>query len=99
MCGIAGRFSAEGALSEDSRFEVERMTQQLRHRGPDEGGLLDRTPVAVLGHRRLSIIDLAQGQQPMGYREGSLWITYNGEIYNYQALREQLKARGHVFRT
>ena len=99
MCGIAGRFSPDGALSENARFEVERMTQQLRHRGPDEGGLLDRAPVAVLGHRRLSIIDLAQGQQPMSYRDGSLWITYNGEVYNYRELRELLKAKGHSFRT
>jgi asparagine synthase (glutamine-hydrolysing) len=99
MCGIAGRFSPDAALSEDTRFEVERMTQQLRHRGPDAGGLLDSAPIAVLGHRRLSIIDLAQGQQPMSYRDGSLWITYNGEIYNYRELRAQLNAKGHTFRT
>ncbi|MGH7858611.1 MAG: asparagine synthase (glutamine-hydrolyzing), partial [Candidatus Binatia bacterium] len=75
------------------------MTELLRHRGPDEGGLLDRGPLAVLGHRRLSIIDLAQGQQPMGSGDGSVWITYNGEIYNHRALRADLETRGHRFRT
>ncbi|MGH7818787.1 MAG: asparagine synthase (glutamine-hydrolyzing) [Candidatus Binatia bacterium] len=98
MCGIAGRFSPAGPLPEGSRVEVEAMTQHLRHRGPDDGGLLDRAPLAVLGHRRLAIIDVAEGKQPMGYGD-SLWITYNGEIYNYRSLRDELAARGHRFAT
>jgi asparagine synthase (glutamine-hydrolysing) len=99
MCGIAGRFTVEGALDRGSVEEVAAMTEALRHRGPDAGGLLDRTPAAVLGHRRLSIIDLAQGQQPMGTRDGALWVTFNGEIYNYRTLRQELQARDHEFRT
>lgn len=75
------------------------MTEAIRHRGPDGGGLLDRTPLAVLGHRRLAIIDLATGKQPMASADGALWITFNGEIYNYRALRSELQARDHVFRT
>jgi asparagine synthase (glutamine-hydrolysing) len=78
---------------------VEAMTEQLRHRGPDGGGLLDRSPFAVLGHRRLAIIDVAQGQQPMPNGDGSLWITFNGEIYNYRELKKWLATQGHSFRT
>jgi asparagine synthase (glutamine-hydrolysing) len=99
MCGIVGRFSVEAALHRGAVEEVATMTEALRHRGPDAGGLLDRTPIAVLGHRRLSIIDVAKGQQPMGTCDGALWITFNGEIYNYRVLRGHLEAKGHEFRT
>jgi asparagine synthase (glutamine-hydrolysing) len=99
MCGIVGRFSPEGRLTPDSVSEVRAMTESLRHRGPDDQGLLDRAPLAILGHRRLSIIDVAQGQQPMTTEDGSLWITYNGEVYNFGELRTKLEAKGHVFRT
>jgi asparagine synthase (glutamine-hydrolysing) len=99
MCGIAARFSAEGGLGPADVGAVEAMTEALRHRGPDAGGLLDRAPLGVLGHRRLAIIDLAQGQQPMATADGQVWITYNGEIYNYRELRAELRARGHAFRT
>ena len=75
------------------------MTQRLVHRGPDGGGLLDRSPLAVLGHRRLAIIDLAGGQQPMGTADRALWVTFNGEIYNYLDLKARLAAKGHEFRT
>jgi asparagine synthase (glutamine-hydrolysing) len=99
MCGIAGRFSPLSTLDPNALDEVESMVEALRHRGPDAGGILDRGPLAVLGHRRLSIIDLAQGHQPMSSREGDLWVTFNGEIYNYRALRRELEAKGRVFRT
>ncbi len=99
MCGIAGRFSSNGALLPESQREIANMTRRLAHRGPDGEGILDRSPVAVLGHRRLAIIDVAQGHQPMEYADGRLWITFNGEIYNYRDLRERLLAKGHVFRT
>ena len=75
------------------------MTAALRHRGPDEEGIVVQSPLAVLGHRRLSIIDLAQGQQPMAADGGNVWITYNGEVYNFRTLRAHLEAKGHRFRT
>jgi len=99
MCGIAARFAPHGGLGSQALHEVASMTEALRHRGPDGGGLLDRKPIAVLGHRRLAIIDLAQGHQPMGTPDGDLWVTFNGEIYNYRELRRELEARGHAFRT
>jgi asparagine synthase (glutamine-hydrolysing) len=99
MCGIAGRFAAQGGLDARSIAEIAAMTENLRHRGPDAGGMLDRTPLGVLGHRRLAIIDLSQGQQPMGTADQNLWVTFNGEIYNYLELRRELEGRGHSFRT
>lgn len=96
MCGIAG-FVNPGGLPAD-RAVLERMTATLRHRGPDGEGLLCRGPVA-LGHRRLSIIDIAGGAQPMGNAAGSTWITYNGEIYNDPAVRRRVEAAGIAFRT
>jgi asparagine synthase (glutamine-hydrolysing) len=99
MCGIAGRFSPLRALDRGAVEDVDRMTEALRHRGPDAGGILDRAPLAVLGHRRLAIIDLAQGHQPMSNADGSLWVTFNGEIYNYRLLRRELEEKGRRFRT
>ncbi len=99
MCGIVGRFSPSLELDHGATEEVEVMTEGLRHRGPDAGGLLDKSPLAVLGHRRLAIIDLSQGQQPMGTSDGRFWVTFNGEIYNYRTLRQELEAKGHAFRT
>ena len=99
MCGITGRFSPSAGLTETAVKEVTAMTQRLVHRGPDGGGLLNRSPLAVLGHRRLAIIDLAGGQQPMGTADGALWVTFNGEIYNYLDLKASLAAKGHEFRT
>ncbi|MGH7311424.1 MAG: asparagine synthetase B family protein, partial [Candidatus Rokuibacteriota bacterium] len=75
-----------------------RMTNILAHRGPDGAGLHVDGPVG-LGHRRLSIIDLSLGGQPMGSDDGAVWITYNGEVYNYRELRQELTARGAAFRT
>lgn len=92
MCGIAG-FVGEG---DDACLD--RMTDVLTHRGPDERGTCREDRVA-LGHRRLSILDLAQGQQPMSTAEGRLTVVYNGEIYNHRELRTTLEACGHTFRT
>jgi asparagine synthase (glutamine-hydrolysing) len=75
-----------------------RMMEAMRHRGPDEDGLYISGPVG-LGHRRLSIIDLSTGKQPIGNEDGTVWIVFNGEIYNYKELRASLLQRGHRFRT
>ena len=74
------------------------MTGALAHRGPDEYGVY-RDGTAGLAHARLSIIDLATGQQPLANESGSLWISFNGEIFNYVELRDDLEKRGHRFRT
>jgi asparagine synthase (glutamine-hydrolysing) len=97
MCGIAGivNVSHPGAPSVDV---LKRMTAVMRHRGPDEQGIyIDNW--AGLCHARLSIIDLAGGAQPLCNEDGTLWVVYNGEIYNYRELRVDLEARGHRFRT
>jgi asparagine synthase (glutamine-hydrolysing) len=97
MCGIVGYAKTTAAPGLDALF-LQRACHAMRHRGPDgEGTWVDEN--AGLGHRRLSIIDLAGGAQPMGDASGRYWITFNGEIYNYKALREDLKSRGHAFRT
>ncbi|MBK9120622.1 MAG: asparagine synthase (glutamine-hydrolyzing) [Phycisphaerales bacterium] len=96
MCGIAGIVRWQGARPAPD--EIERMTAALAHRGPDGAGTLLRGPIA-LGHRRLSIIDLATGCQPMGNEDGQVQITFNGEIYNYRELTQILRERGHTFRT
>ncbi|NWF85461.1 MAG: asparagine synthase (glutamine-hydrolyzing) [Bryobacteraceae bacterium] len=96
MCGIAG-FVAEGINLQDDSV-IRRMIHAILHRGPDANGVyVDE--FAALGHARLSIIDLAGGGQPMCNEDGSLWITFNGEIFNYLELRIDLIARGHVFST
>jgi asparagine synthase (glutamine-hydrolysing) len=96
MCGIAGMLRQDGGLA-DSRL-VRRMTEILAHRGPDGSGCHVAGAVG-LGHRRLAIIDLLTGSQPMATADGATWITYNGEVYNYATLRRDLKDRGHSFRT
>lgn len=96
MCGIAGFLTRHGAPA-DSRW-VQAMCSRLAHRGPDgEGFCLDGG--LALGHRRLSIIDLEGGRQPMENEDGSLVIVFNGEIYNFLELRPELERRGHAFRT
>src|SRR5690349_17478615 len=98
MCGIAGTLAFDHALTVDEST-VSRMTATLHHRGPDDAGTCVRPEERVaLGHRRLSIIDLsAAGHQPMANEDGSVWITYNGEVYNHAALRGELEARGHRY--
>ena len=76
------------------------MTRTLAHRGPDEEGyFINDKGFVGLGHQRLSIIDLATGQQPLSNEDGTVWISFNGEIYNYQDLIRELEAKGHIFRT
>jgi asparagine synthase (glutamine-hydrolysing) len=97
MCGIAGIVDLAGGNPPDSAT-IRRMISALRHRGPDEFGIYldERTG---LGHARLSIIDLATGQQPLASEDGSILIVYNGEVYNYVELREELRALGRPFKT
>jgi asparagine synthase (glutamine-hydrolysing) len=98
MCGIAGRLNFISGAPVDEAL-VRRMSDLLAHRGPDGNGVYVQGPVG-LGHRRLAIIDLSPGgRQPMGTDDGRLWITYNGEIYNFAALRAELEAHGHRFRS
>lgn len=96
MCGIAGIL--EFGNQPVDVAELERLTQRLAHRGPD-GGDVHVDGAVGLGHRRLAIIDLALGRQPMANEDGSLWLVANGEIYNFRELRQQLVARGHQFKT
>ncbi len=97
MCGVVGllNLNAEGPVAYDTMCQ---MVAQVHHRGPDEGGIYLDGPVG-LGHARLSIIDLGGGQQPIGNEDSTMWIVYNGEVYNYEELRNELLARGHLFRT
>ncbi len=97
MCGITGIFDTRGERA-ISHPVLHRMNESQTHRGPDEGSL-HLEPGVGLGHRRLSIIDLATGQQPLFNEDGSVAIVFNGEIYNFQELVPELQALGHVFRT
>ena len=96
MCGIAGiiRWESNGYR----QGEIERMTEAISHRGPDGVGFLRRDCVA-LGHRRLAIIDPETGQQPMANEDHTVWVVYNGEMYNFLDLREELERKGHSFKT
>ena len=96
MCGIAGIFDRSGAPVDESLLA--RMTRVIAHRGPDGQGTFVSGQVG-LGHRRLSIIDLEGGAQPIGNEDGSIQVVFNGEIYNFVELRSELEAAGHVFRT
>src|SRR5688572_14310630 len=98
MCGIAGIVDLNGSGRMPSRESLLRMAGALRHRGPDEFGLY-RDERAGLAHARLSVIDLACGQQPLANADESLWIVFNGEIFNYIELRAELETLGHRFRT
>src|SRR5262245_2401352 len=95
MCGIAGRVNQHDPVD---RAELFRMTEAVAHRGPYDAGYHLRARVG-LGHRRLSIIDVAAGRQPLANEDETVWIVYNGEIYNHLELRAQLIARGHRFKT
>src|SRR5437867_10103631 len=98
MCGITG------VIARDQRRDVgplvERLTQALAHRGPDGSGIrVLRGRYAAFGHRRLSIVDLECGAQPMSNEDGRVWVVLNGELYNHIDVRRELEARGHRFRT
>jgi asparagine synthase (glutamine-hydrolysing) len=97
MCGITGLFDTRGRRDFD-RALVQRMNDTQSHRGPDGEGL-HLEPGVALGHRRLSIIDIATGQQPLCNEDGSVIVVFNGEIYNFQELIPELQALGHVFHT
>lgn len=97
MCGILGIIQGYREQPADKRT-ARAMAAAMVHRGPDDEGFFFRGPVA-LGMRRLSIIDVPGGHQPISNEDGSLWVVFNGEIYNFAPLREDLGARGHTFRT
>jgi asparagine synthase (glutamine-hydrolysing) len=97
MCGIAGIVAQDG-LHPDERHRAERMRDVMIHRGPDGAGLHLDTH-AVLAHRRLSIVDLAGGHQPLANENETVWVSFNGEIYNHAALRPVLEDAGHRYRT
>src|SRR6185312_8360826 len=97
MCGIAGlmQFGRDARVDIDT---VRHMCTVMAHRGPDDDGYYVSGPVG-LGMRRLSIVDLARGHQPISNEDETAWVVFNGEIYNHAELREQLQARGHRYRT
>ena len=94
MCGICGKYNRAGVAA----AEIEQMLQTIIHRGPDDWGTYVNGRIG-LGSRRLSIIDLANGRQPISNEDETVWIVFNGEIYNYPTLRRELDQRGHTFRT
>ena len=108
MCGITGAIWTESDKAIDQPL-LTRMTSMLRHRGPDDEGFYrneirlrppyEAVPGIALGFRRLSIIDLATGHQPMPNEDETIWVVFNGEIYNFSTLRRRLEATGHRFRT
>jgi len=97
MCGICGIYSYKGNQEIDRNLQSS-MLSAIRHRGPDDEGAFNEQNL-FLGMRRLSIIDLDGGHQPMSNEDNSIWIVFNGEIYNYKDIRAILSAKGHVFRT
>ncbi len=99
MCGLVVFARLSGALAAEDEAIAARMGSQLAHRGPDEASVARFDDWAVLAHRRLSIIDVAGSPQPLSNEDGSIVTVFNGEIYNFQELRQRLAALGHVFRT
>src|SRR5919106_1593541 len=97
MCGITGRLWFDWDR-EVPRDLVQRMTDRVAHRGPDAAGYYFGRGIG-LGHRRLSIIDLATGDQPLGNEDGNVQVVFNGEIYNFEEVRQELESLGHRFRT
>src|SRR6185437_8440980 len=97
MCGICGKlnFAHDAPISAES---LRRMLAPIKHRGPDAEGIYTSGPIG-LGHKRLKIIDLATGKQPMCNEDGSVWVTYNGEVYNYKELTSYLVGKGHHFKS
>jgi asparagine synthase (glutamine-hydrolysing) len=97
MCGICGQFNFQ-SQAPVRRADLEAMTKSIAHRGPDDDGYFISGPLGF-GFRRLSIIDLAGGHQPMSDQEESVWVVFNGEIYNFPELKRELQSRGYIFRT
>ena len=97
MCGICGQFNFRSGAPVDPAI-VHAMADRIAHRGPDDEGYFTSRSLG-LGFRRLSIIDLSGGHQPMSDREESVWVVFNGEIYNFEEVRQELQAHGHIFRT
>jgi asparagine synthase (glutamine-hydrolysing) len=97
MCGICGQYNFQDQVPVQRR-EIEKMTKSIVHRGPDDEGYYIAGPLGF-GFRRLSIIDLAGGHQPMSDAEESVWVVFNGEIYNFPELKRELESLGHRFRT
>jgi len=97
MCGIAGKFNFDPDRPID-RARLSAMTTVIAHRGPDSDGFYVADGIG-LGHRRLSIIDLSTGDQPLANEDGTIWIVFNGEVYNFAEIRAELEAHGHRFRT
>src|SRR3989338_1809461 len=97
MCGIAGTFNLTKEHKIDTAL-LKRMAMVLRHRGPDEMGIYKDTHIGM-SHARLSIIDLAGGKQPIHNEDKTIWVAYNGEVFNYLELREGLIKKGHKFAT
>ncbi len=96
MCAIAGKVFFDPRRKAQAAL-IEKMTDLMAHRGPNDRGFYVRENVAF-GHRRLSILDLSSaGHQPMGNEDGTVWVVFNGEIYNYKQLRADLEGRGHHF--
>src|SRR6476661_6122946 len=96
MCGIAGYVTSKQGT--DPSWILQRLADSVRHRGPDDEGYFQE-PGVGLAVRRLSIVDLVCGGQPLSNEDGTIHIVFNGEIYNYQELRQYLLGRGHIFRT
>jgi asparagine synthase (glutamine-hydrolysing) len=94
MCGICGKWSRKGV----SRLSLEKMLETIHHRGPDDEGLYLGAQIGM-GNRRLSVIDLETGKQPISNEDGTIWIVFNGEIYNYPELQKHLSSSGHIFST
>ncbi|MBS2211509.1 asparagine synthase (glutamine-hydrolyzing) [Carboxylicivirga mesophila] len=97
MCGIVG-FTTSGLGAKQQEYVLNKMLTRINYRGPDETGLYIQ-PDCAMGNVRLSIVDLSSGQQPLCNQDGTMWIAYNGEVYNHIELREQLIKKGHQFRT
>src|SRR5262245_66367735 len=97
MCGILGFINTDSTRPADEQV-ARAMAAAITHRGPDDEGFYFKENVAM-GMRRLSIIDLATGRQPISNEDGSVWVVFNGEIYNFPELRQRLMARGHQFST
>lgn len=97
MCGICGKIFLDNEQQVEREL-ILRMTNEIKHRGPDDEGIYVSKGVG-LGHRRLSIIDLSTGKQPISNEDATVWVVFNGEIYNYKELRVDLLSKGHIFKT